>query len=85
MFDRRVIRKFFNASSDKAVVEITSLPCPQHTHIAMRTLLELMATLAGNPDMLHCDGRFAEAMEIRHDGQKWIIKAEAIVPRTTFK
>lgn len=84
MFDRRVTRRFFNASSDKAIVEITSLECPPHSHAATKTFLELMQNLMQNPDMLHCEGRFAEAVEIRHDGKKWVIRAEAVVPRALF-
>lgn len=84
MFDRRITRRFFNASSERVTVDITSLECVPHSHGAMRTLLELLQNLVSNPDMLHCEGRFAESIEIKHDGKKWVIRAEAVVPRPTF-
>jgi hypothetical protein len=72
-------RLYFNATTDRVLVEIRSAPCAKRTVEARAALVEILQNCVLNQNLLHCDAELMESATIRHDGTRWVLRTEALV------
>lgn len=63
----------------KSRVRLTSVPCAPGTVEARVEQYRLLRNVADLPDLTHCGLEPFEKLTMYHDGQAWVIEAEAVV------
>lgn len=81
MIERVTKRFFYNTSTDRVVVTLKSSPCVAKSVESRFYITEIFQNLASCPELLNCDTETFEKASILHDGQQWILTAEALVPK----
>lgn len=80
--DRRQTKVWYNASTEKVMAVIESIEVDRNTLDAVRVLNEMLRHIAEHPQLLECGAaKVFETAKIEHDGKRWVMKMEALVPR----
>jgi hypothetical protein len=62
-------------------VRIESDPCEKGSLLAREYKMSLLHNLAANPSLLQCGDQDFQTMKMFHNGDRWLIEAEALVDR----
>jgi hypothetical protein len=79
--DHETKRIYFNMTTERVTFELRSRPCVKKTIEARAALVELLKMCIEHQNFLHCDGELLEKASITHDGNKWVFRSEALVPK----
>lgn len=80
--ERRSNRVWYNVSTEKVIVSIESIDCRRDTIDAATVLYGMLKSIVDDPRLIECgESKIFETAQINHNGTRWVIKMEALVPR----
>ena len=75
----RIIK--LDKEKDRICVRIESGSCEWGSMLCKERRQHLLASLAEDPNLLLCGDQYFQKMSLTHNGEKWIVEAEAVVDR----
>ena len=77
-------RHYYNLTQERVTVTIYSAPCESKSMDAQRALTEIFMNIINDPRLIQCDDVLFDSCRIGHDGTRWVLNMEAMVPRREF-
>ena len=80
--DRRMNRVWYNSSTEKIIIMLESIECRQDNMTAAVVLHTVLKSIVDDPRLIECgEAKIFETATITHNGTRWVMKLEALVPR----
>lgn len=79
--ERRIKRFYYNASTERVQFEMASDYCEPKTMDSRQALVTMLTECCQNQNNLHCDTEFLEKAFLTFEGNRWILRGEALVPK----
>jgi hypothetical protein len=73
----RRVRKAQDGTHNRISVLVTSDLCEPYTEAAYLAQQELLQAVARDQNLLLCDGHPFQNLKMNHDGEKWVLEAQA--------